>query len=281
MNTKLNHWLQFLKKEMRLFFGVSLGIFLFVLFFQPFPLDNFEFNDRILFVSGIGAIIFVLMVFERSLFPQPRQHSATNPHPQNLPTFIGDFLLLALSAVALAFYLRYVGGVSISFFVMSKIVFICFVPPVVIELCDTFRELKQENLLLLNEKTTTQKQSETCQEDYLNKPIIFTSDNSTENLKVTPVDVVFIKSADNYVEFVFKDQNDFNKVLLRNTLKKIEQQLQAYPQFIRSHRTCIINTKYLDKITKTNHNHWLSVKDYDEQIPVSRQYLLRVKESLA
>jgi DNA-binding LytR/AlgR family response regulator len=92
-------------------------------------------------------------------------------------------------------------------------------------------------------------------------------------------EIALIKSADNYVEIVFLETNNFKKKLLRNTLKHIEQQLKPHSNFIRCHRICIVNTKYIEKLTKNYNNHWIIIKGYDEQIPVSRQYLLKLKES--
>ncbi|MBE9483689.1 MAG: LytTR family transcriptional regulator DNA-binding domain-containing protein, partial [Bacteroidetes bacterium] len=39
-----------------------------------------------------------------------------------------------------------------------------------------------------------------------------------------------------------------------------------------------VNSHYIDKLNKDFSSHWLSIKGYDERIPVSRQYLLKLKE---
>ena len=65
MDKKLNQFVQLLNKELRVFLSISFGVFLFVLFFQPFPLDNFDFNNRLIFVAGLGTIVFLFMVLVR------------------------------------------------------------------------------------------------------------------------------------------------------------------------------------------------------------------------
>jgi DNA-binding LytR/AlgR family response regulator len=151
---------------------------------------------------------------------------------------------------------------------------------VLLKIYDVIHELKQQNEALIIEKKIIQKQVEKFEEGVLNKTIEFFSENTTENLSLAVSDVAFIKSADNYVEIVFKQGEDFKKKLIRNTLKNIEQQTKQYPNFIRCHRTCIINTLYIDKLNRDPNNHWLTIKGYDEQIPVSRQYLLKIKETI-
>ena len=188
--------------------------------------------------------------------------------------------MLALNSVAFAFYLRYVGFVPISFYIMFRVVLICLAVPVILKLYDTVKELKQQNESLIYEKKSIQKQIEKYEKDYLNKSIRFVSENNTEELNLLIADVVFIKSADNYVEIVYKEDENFKKKLIRNTLKNIEQQTRPYSNFIRCHRICVVNTHHIEKLNKSYNNHWLTIKGYNEQIPVSMQYLLKLKEIL-
>jgi hypothetical protein len=280
MNTKLRQWLILINPDLKTLFWISLCVFLFILFFQPFPLGNFDFNNRLLFIAGMGGIVFIFMLFTRTLFPN-ESHPVNDNNPQHpWPEFLSSSVLLALISLAFAFYIRYVGGTPITFFIMFKVVFIALVPPVALKLHDTFKALKQQNESLASNYQSYQEQIKKLKEDYLNKPIIFGSETSGDELELILSDVVFIKSADNYVEIVFKEGNHLVKKLLRNTLKNIEYQLQPYPNFIRCHRVCIVNTRYIHKLESKNHNYWISIEGYEDQIPVSRQYLLKVKENI-
>jgi DNA-binding LytR/AlgR family response regulator len=79
---------------------------------------------------------------------------------------------------------------------------------------------------------------------------------------------------------VFKEEGVYKKRIQRNTLRNIEQQLKAYASFIRCHRTCIINTYYIEELSRKFNNYFLTIKGYDEQIPVSRQYLMMLREAM-
>lgn len=275
MNTRIHQWLQIVKPDMKIFLWVSLGIFLFILFFQPFSLDQFDFNNRLLVVAGLGAITFILMMITRSFFPY-----AETEQPHTIPGLYNSLVLLALGSVAFAFYLRYVGLVEITFFVMFKVIFICLVPPVTLRLCDAFREIRYNNQKLRSMLEINENSENSSTVAGISESVLFTSDNSTENLRLPSSEIVFIKSADNYVEVAYRENDTLKKQLLRNTLKRIEEQLKPYPQFIRCHRICIVNALYIEKLDNENQNYWIKVKGYSEKLPVSRQYLIKVKESM-
>jgi len=173
-----------------------------------------------------------------------------------------------------------VGSVSISFFLIVKVVLICFAPPVVLTLYDANKELIKQNESLISERKIIQKQIEKYEEDNLNKTIEFISETSTENLSLLIAEVIFIQSADNYVEIAYMDGDNLKKKLIRNTLKNIELQVKQYSNFIRCHRTCIVNMHYIEKLNQDYSSHWITIKGCDEKIPVSRQYLLKLREAL-
>jgi hypothetical protein len=277
---KLYQFSKSLNDNLKLFISISLGIFLFVLFFQPFPLDRFDFNNKLIFVSGFGAIVYLFMFLVRVVFSWIFLDKNKNGYDPVFASTMSGFIILVLSSVSFAFYLRYVGSDTITFFIMIKIILICLVPPVILSIYDKNMDLAQQNESLILEKKIIQHQIEKYEEDYLNKTIELVSDNNSENLNLLIAELAFIKSADNYVEVVYKEGDTLKKKLLRNTLKNIELQLKQYTNFIRCHRICIVNVHYVDKLTRAYNNHWLVIKGYHEQIPVSRQYLLKLKEVL-
>ena len=266
-----------LKKDFSTILGISFGIFLFILFFQPFPLDYFDFNNRLIFVAGLGAIIFVSMMVVKILFALWFPEETTTITPI-LPSLMSGLSILAISSVAFAFYLRYVGKVPISFYVMVKIILVCSLALVVFRIFDVIKTLKQHNENLIKEKKSIQKQVERYEEDYLNQSVVLTSENGAETLELPIAEIACMKSADNYVEIIYREGDSFRKKLLRTTLKGIEKQIKEHTNFTRCHRICIVNSHFIEKLSKNYNTHWISIKGYDEKIPVSRQYLLKIKE---
>jgi hypothetical protein len=281
LNRKFQQLILNVKDKLGLYSSISLGIFLFILFFQPFPNKYADLNTVLIFNAGFGAIAFVLLIIIRIVSPWLFQDQDLIRQDENPITYFNGFSILVLSSVAFAFYLKYVGETGITFYIMFKIVLICFIIPISLMFYRVRNESRQEIKLLVKENISLKRQLDKIEENDRNKMIEFISENITENLKLPLSSVVLIKSADNYVEIFYREENTPKKRLIRNTLKKIEQQLRAYPAFLRCHRTSIINIQYLEKLDRKINNYWIILKDFDERIPVSRQYILKLKETLA
>lgn len=269
-----------LKEDFRLYLAMGFGVFLFILFFQPFPLDYADRNNMLVFEAGMGLILFLYIVLVRVGFNSLIQNYSQSNHEAKLPYYFGGFSILVLSSVTFAFYLRYVGSVDITFYLMFKVIIICMAAPVILFLYDSRKELRKQNDFLLEEERLLIKDVDKIEDPQLNKPIEFVSENKNEKLNLTASNIVFIKSADNYVEIFFKEGDELKKKLLRTTLKNIELQVKPFPFFIRCHRSFLVNFHFIEKLTKNYGNNWIKIAGYTEQIPVSRQYLLKVKEGI-
>ncbi len=106
MNTRINQWLQLIKIDMKLFLWISLGIFLFILFFQPFPLEEFGFNNRLLIVAGLGGIVLLLSVIMRTFFPSLEKEDSNLQQTPQISKVLCSIILLVAISVAFAFYLQ-------------------------------------------------------------------------------------------------------------------------------------------------------------------------------
>jgi hypothetical protein len=281
VNRRIDKLIQNLKEESGLFLSISLGVFLFVLFFQPFPIKNLDLNNGLVFVAGFGGIALLAMVLIRTLLSWLiRGNGIENGNSKFLPPLFIGFLILLVSSLGFEFYLRYVGSVMITFSISFKVFLICLAPPVILSLYDRIKILRLQNDSLILERKIIQKQVEKYEEDYLNKSVEFISENINENFTLLIAEVVLIRSADNYVEIVYKEGDNFKKKLIRNTLKNIEQQIRQYSNFLRCHRICIVNLHFIEKLIRINDSNWLVIKGFNENLPVSRQYLLKLREAI-
>ncbi len=281
MSEGIDNLIRELKKETGVFLSLGLGVFIFILFFQPFPLKNLDLNNGLVFVSGFGGITVLSLILIRTFLSWAvgRNRGDKDSDLHVSPMFSG-FLILLISSVGFEFYLRYVGSVGITFLISFKVVLICLAPPLILGIIDRIRDLNQQNDSLILETKIIQKQIEKYEEDYLNQMVEFISENSNENLTLHIADVVCIRSADNYVEIIYREGELSRRKLIRNTLKNVERQLRQYSNFLRCHRICIVNLHFIEKIIRIQNSNWLKIKNFDENLPVSRQYLLKLKEAL-
>src|SRR4030042_3820429 len=262
-----------LKFSLKVYFEISLGIFFFILFFRPFELNHLDFNNQLLFIAGCSAITFLMLCLFYVMIPWIFPKLLTSAvHEKRLFVLI-NILVCIISSTAYAFYIHYVGGISLSMYLVFKIVLICLVPIITLALVienkslkhqiDSLRESNIKLKMIVNENTGNH-----------GEIIQFISDNKSDKIDLLPGDILMIKSAENYVEIVYKVGENNKQKLIRTTLKNIEVQLRKYPEFVRCHRTCIVNIKYILKLNSNYQGHKLKIMDYSEEIPVSRQYLM-------
>lgn len=99
-------------------------------------------------------------------------------------------------------------------------------------------------------------------------------------LEVVPDQVIFIKSDDNYIDVVTTtEKGEITNSLFRARLKSIAEQLKPHSQFIRVHRSYLINIQYLAE-TPSKDTIVLKNGTWSMDIPVSRNYRGHMKSLL-
>lgn len=240
-----------------------------------------DYEYRLMFVSGFGAITFFLSIAVLILFPLSVPKWFDTSDGLSEPPFIINLLFLVLMITSNAFYIRYVGSTTLTLYILFKIFLVSLVPLILllilyknISLERAVRILQKQNKLYFSE---LQKHIVLKNED----EIEILSENKSDNLKLRSEDLVYIKSADNYIEVFFLSNNTIIKKLLRTTLKNIETQFVDHKNFIRCHRTSIVNGMHIEKLIRNYSGYHLQMKNFEELIPVSRQYLLLVQGKLS
>lgn len=265
-----------IRLNVRILVGIALGIFLFLLFFQPINLENSDFNNKLLTLAAFGGITLILLGIMRLLIPALFPKAFVRTKWTTSKEIFYDFLFVALNSVAYSFFARYVGKVPASFHVVIILVIISITSIVILVVTNEYHSLKKQVRLLSQPITEPKKEEKTVN----NTEIEFESENKSEYFKLFIRQVILIKSANNYIEVIYNKEDKVAKRLIRNTLKNTEFLLSKYPQMIRCHRSCIVNKNHIQKVTRGSDGLILTMFDYAEQIHVSRQYVIKVKEAL-
>jgi len=111
----------------------------------------------------------------------------------------------------------------------------------------------------------------------VNRPVTTETVNiSDENGKVVlslaSKNILYFKSEDNYTLLYYKVDSHLKKELIRTTLKKLEQEL-GHPNFIRIHRSYMINSQNLVSASKTSRGYQVNMELASETaLPVSATY---------
>lgn len=277
---RINQFIALSRKYFKTYLGISIAVFLFILFFQPFPSIKFEFDNKLLFIAGYGFIIFIIEVIIQIVFQHYLLRNILNESYNPLLHLSYYFLQAVLISVAFAFYTRYVGNTNVTFTIMVRIALVSLSVPLTLYLKATLALMHDKHKKLLDENRLMHDKLQQFSESYADKFIELSSDNEQDTINVKVSEIVFIKSADNYVEIGFVEGDDIRKKMIRNTLKNIEKQLKEFNNFVRTHRSSIVNIQYIDKLNKNFNTYWLTLANSQETIPVSRQYLMAVKDLL-
>lgn len=270
----LHHNYNDLKLIIRSGIGVCLGIFLFLLFFQPFEPQTIEFNSKLLVLAGFGGITLILLAIMRLLLPALLPGIFLTDKWNTTKESYYDFIFVVLNTVAYSFFARYVGKVAINFHVVTILSIISIAAIVIMVVTSNYHHLKQQVLAPYKEADS----EETI--DPKNTEVVFESDNKSDFFKLYLEDLILIKSASNYVELVYKKEGEVQKRLLRSTMKTTEQLLKNYSDLIRCHRSCIVNKDYIKEVSKNGDGLVLELFDYSSKIHVSRQYVVKIKEAI-
>ncbi len=266
-----------LKINVRSIISVSLGTFLFLLFFQPFSIQNPDFNNRLIILATFGAITLVLLSIFRLVIPSIFTSAFSEERWNVKKEIIIDLLFVIFNSVAFTFFARYVGQTRITFQIVILIVIISIVGCSVMVVINQFYLLRNQ---IENLAAQLSKDDDLDDDAELPAEIEFESENKTEYFTVFAEQIIIIKSANNYVEVIYKQDDKVQKKLIRNTLKNTEKFLSKHKAMVRCHRSCIVNKNYIQKVGKGSNGLVLTLFDYAQQIHVSRQYTLKVKEAL-
>lgn len=97
-------------------------------------------------------------------------------------------------------------------------------------------------------------------------------ENGSLHMAIDLDQLLFVKSADNYVAVYFLKDDKAKKELVRTTLKRLETELDEYP-IRRCHRSYMVNINKISVSMKSNQGLSLALKNYaEEAIPVSKNY---------
>jgi hypothetical protein len=279
-NRKLNQFINLTKLHFRLYFGIAISVFLFIQFFQPFTIEKFEFENILLFLTGFGVIVLVLLIISQIIFQRALLNKENENHNNSIYIPLYYFFQIAATSLAFIFYIRFVGQVTITFNIVVRVVFICLSLPLAMHLKIKIDAYQIRLKKLLSDTHLMQSKLKQFSESYSNKHIEIVSDNESDNFRIQVSEIVYAKSADNYVEIGYHDEGIVKKKMVRNTLRNVELQLAEFNNFIRTHRTSLVNIQYIDKLNKNFNSYWLSLDKTKETVPVSRQYLMAVKDLL-
>lgn len=261
--------------------GVS--VFLFLIVFEPFHISLMD-NNKILFTLGFGGITFLVTYTYTLLFFVVFKNFANEDNYNVAKNIL--FLSLVVSSISLFnfkyqdfFFHRYELPDRSTFTqIIFKTLSVGAFPVLLYTLyTERYYRKKRENIATQttgNRNLSSKKNSDIGE-------ITIHGDNKDEVLVLKIDRLIYISSEKNYTSFFVTHDNGLDEKILRLPLHKVMLQLSVYNWIIRCHKSYIINTNSVQKVTGNARGYYLHINILDFPIPVSRSYSERVLSKIS
>lgn len=265
-----------------LLIGVFVAFFLIV--FQPFGLSQWEDEHKFMKLAGYGmvsCVIPILMYAGLSLLPKKELEDNWKVWKELMNI---TAVILCIAAGNL-FYSDLVGIGSITFknyVTFIGLTFAIGIFPItlgVITKYNRFRKLNEATASRINAVLARQPvMGSSATEEQ--KGVVLVAENEKDHFKAGPHELLYLEAADNYTEIAYLKAGAAKKVLLRGSLKRMEQQLLPFPFLVRCHRAFIVNLENVTQIEGNAAGYRLSLRNTSNQVPVSRTFGPEITEKL-
>ena len=258
-------------------------VFLFLLIFQPFGLAELK-GNKIPVLLGYGLITsLVVWVFN---YPIPKLFPGLFREKKH--TLFKELLF----STAIVFFIAMVNWyytVSLgfmhpslqSFLIAMLWTFSLGVFPVAIGIMVNYQIQLKKNLEQARKIQSEYGQTKSKAEEKTIDQLVSICDlNGTEVLKIEQGEIIRLEAAGNYVELHYLDSEITEKILIRNSLKNIAEQLSSHTGLIQTHRSHFVNLHYIESVHGNAQGLLIKPTETNAIVPVSRNYIAPIKEAI-
>lgn len=264
----------------------SFAIFFILTLFQPFGLSNVGAEKwfRIVGFTGVTAISTSIVVF---LFPFLfKKYYSIEKWTIGKYLFNTSLIILFIGVGNFIFDWNVTNrpqetfwDVFFSYFLITFLVGI--IPITLITFISQNYALKQNlraaaslNLQLLNKSENTTPLE-------ISDQIVTLSGTTKEKISLPLNHILYIEASGNYVKIYYLvEDGSVKSALLRTTITLLEETLQPYLVIQRCHRAFLVNVSHINNVEGNMQGFSLSLKYANNEIPVSRTYTKRIKDTL-
>jgi len=262
-----------LKHNTKIIFFISMGVFVFLFLFQPLQIDALETREKYFLVIGLGIITFLSLSLNLlilpSLFSKILNGSSWNVKKE----ILWDLWILFTVGFGYFLYYKALGIMAFGFEMIITMILIAIVPTSVLIVFNRNRLLRS-NLKTANELNIKLREHKSIQD----KLVHFVSDYQKDNLSIKVSLILFIRSANNYIEVFWKEAQAVKSQLVRCSLTKAEELLKEDKFIFKCHRSYLANVNHIEKIEGSQQGYRLFFDKVDSPVPVSKNYADKLKE---
>lgn len=251
------------KFRLRLAFGASLFIFLFLVITRPFGLYHIQFKVLFLY-SALYALVTLLVLLFLTFLVQPVLFKQFNIWK----TFVWNICILFVIGVVNCIVVTTINNIKPDIKLLINFQLYTMTPGVLIS---AFAYLIYHVLILRKELTRKLNESfKTNNKLHVGQK----SESSVIGLNGIHNDkLIYITSADNYIDVFYFEEGQVRHKLIRSTLDNAEQTFNDIENITRCHRSFIVNLCHVSGIRGNAAGYRLKLQGLIKEIPVSRKYV--------
>lgn len=243
----------------------SVFIYVFLIFFQPFGVNNYNPNESISPEFALGVIWIVPTLFFTICFNEfiVRPRVLQNQKTWTLiPWFLYVFISMGSSSFLLYNYvgdfhdfnfLSYIGHIIN----LTSVLIFPFFITILFYSYHTMAQRYSEVLSVSKDVTN------------LNDVVLLKGDYKNDQIALPKNAIICMQSEDNYLGLVYLESGEVKKYLIRSTLNNMETLINS-ELFVRCNRSIIVNLFHLESVKKPSSGLILKLKFIDEVVKVSK-----------
>ncbi len=245
----------------------ALFAYSFILIYHPFGSQSwFEINSgQFAFYSGFVVVLGMLVVIVSRVI-------MTQIHKRLNITIAGYAFMIAMEVIAMTGFYMMIQKVflkdsrfwfEVYYTAILNATLILLIPYLISLLYFAWLDKKQKFESLMQEKSGDPEPP---------RFINFSDENGETKLSIQLADLLYIEASENYVTIHYLDHTQPDRLLLRNSMKRMEEYLSGYP-VIRCHRSYMVNLTRIRMAKKTKTGLILELSaSVPIRLPVSETY---------
>jgi len=269
------------KHNLRTIAFVCMGFMLIMLYFQPFGINFLASPKDGYFVLLIGMVSAATFFFNTlilpGLFPKIFESERWTVRKELIWNF-GMFIFLIVGFTLTAMVFKISGMESLTVFRSGAL---ALLPLVLFNLLNYNNSLKSKVAQVIDSGRHWLAEERKGTHTIVNERVRIESENSKEVFEEELKNIILIQSASNYIEIFYREGAVIRKLMIRQTLSKVESLLSGFQNIKKCHRCCLVNIDQISRLTGISPNYTLEAKGLDFRIPIARQNIPKFRKLLS
>jgi hypothetical protein len=262
-----------LKFNSIIIFFISVGVLLFLLLFQPFNIGQLPAPEKYYLIIGFGVITFLCLSFNLLVLPSLVPKIFISSKWNVKKEIFWNLWILFTILTAYFFYSKVLGVLKFDFNMVIKLVFTAIIPITGLIIVNRNKMLRSR-IKLESEINKKLKDHKMIQEMI----VYFNSDYQKDSLAIKVSMLLFIRSANNYIEVFWKETDAVKHQMVRCSMAYAEEILKEHKFIVKCHRSYMVNINYIDRFEGNLQGYKLYFENVNFPIPVSKNFASKLQE---